>query len=276
LQQAIEHYREEDNHGTFPEDLGVSTVAWMGPIEWQLGYTDRALRYVNDALDLTRRQDNPFALAYALTHCSWVNELRGDFKSTLTTCEEVVRLSSDRGFPLHDALCKLRGAWARAHLGDTGGAVDRIRAELAAFDAMKFYLFRPSFLGMLCEAEALAGAVDDALVTVGQALQVNPDDLLYGPAALRLRAELRIRSSSSEAHHELAEQDFRKAIELARGMETKSYELRATTSLARLLERRGRCDEARAMLAEIYNWFTEGFDTLPLKEAKVLLDELSG
>jgi predicted ATPase len=73
---------------------------------------------------------------------------------------------------------------------------------------------------------------------------------------------------------ELAEQDFREAIELARSMSAKSPELRATISLARLLDQRGRRDEARAMLAEIYNWFTEGFDTADLKDAKALLEEL--
>src|SRR5712692_209165 len=88
--------------------------------------------------------------------------------------------------------------------------------------------------------------------------------------------EMRLRTGAgSRAHFELAKQDFREAIELAQKMSAKSLELRATMSLARLLAKQGRRDEARTMLAAIYNWFTEGFDTTDLKEAKALLDELS-
>jgi predicted ATPase len=87
---------------------------------------------------------------------------------------------------------------------------------------------------------------------------------------LRLRGELRLK----QGHSELAEADFREAIALARNMSAKAWELRATTSLARLLSNQSKRAEARAMLAEIYNWFTEGFDTADLKDAKSLLDEL--
>ena len=93
--------------------------------------------------------------------------------------------------------------------------------------------------------------------------------------ALRLRGELHLRrDTGSKAHFELAEQDFREAIDLARGMRAKSVELRVIMGLARLLDAQGRREEARAMLAEIYNWFTEGFETADLKDAKALLDAM--
>ena len=149
-----------------------------------------------------------------------------------------------------------------------------MRAGLATFDAMKFFLLRASFLGMLCEVEALAGALNDAVATADLALQTNPDELLYRPAALLLRGELRLRASQDKSHLDRAEEDFREAIELARSMGAKSYELRATSSFARLLRHTGRREKARAMLAEIYNWFTEGYDTADLKDAKALLAEL--
>ena len=129
---------------------------------------------------------------------------------------------------------------------------------------------------MLAEVQALSGSVDEALVTAEQALQTDPDQLLHRPDALRLRGELRLQSTAGgKARAELAENDFREAIELAREMAAKSHELRATTSLARLLERQGRIEEARKLLSEIYNWFTEGFDTRDLKEVQALLHELS-
>src|SRR5262249_54568608 len=113
----------------------------------------------------------------------------------------------------------------------------------------------------------------DAAVALDQALAVRPDDLLYRPLALTLRGQLRSRGGSNR--YEPAEQDFCDAIELSRRTSARSWELRATTSLARLLASQGRRDEARTMLVQIYNWFTEGFDTADLREAKALLEELS-
>jgi tetratricopeptide (TPR) repeat protein len=118
----------------------------------------------------------------------------------------------------------------------------------------------------LAVAQQWEGAVGDALETVEQVLRANPENI----EALRLRGELRLKQGQME----LAEADFRKAIELAQKIGAKTWELRATTSLADTLAQQGRRDEPRTMLAEIYGWFTEGFDTADLKDAKALLDEL--
>jgi predicted ATPase len=150
-----------------------------------------------------------------------------------------------------------------------------MRAGLAEFDAIKFYLNRGLNLCTLAEAQASTGAVDDALVIIEQALEAVPDQLCFRPFILELRGELRLRrTAAGAARFELAEQDFREAIELARSMSAKSLELRATMSLARLLDQQGRRNEACAMLAELYNWFTEGFDTADLRDAKALLAQL--
>jgi predicted ATPase len=120
------------------------------------------------------------------------------------------------------------------------------------------------------------GAVDDAILTVEHVPQTYPEELLSHPLTLRLRGEMRLRSGASVAtRFDLTERDFRGAVELARKMCAKSLELRATMSLARLFLRQGKRGEGRTLLGEIYNWFTEGFDTADLKEAKALLDELS-
>ena len=123
------------------------------------------------------------------------------------------------------------------------------------------------WLGAVCE-----GNIVEALETVEQALEANPDELHTGPRFCRLRGELRLKLGQDEQ----AEAGFREAIALAQKMGAKAWELRATMSLARLLAKQGRRDEARTMLAEIYNWFTEGFDTADLKDAKALLDKLGG
>jgi predicted ATPase len=111
----------------------------------------------------------------------------------------------------------------------------------------------------------------DALETIERALEANPDELIFRPEALRVRGELRAKQGATEP----AATDFRDAIALAKKMGAKMWELRATVSLARLLAKQDRRDEARSMLAEIYGWFTEGFDTADLKDAKAPLEELA-
>ena len=127
-------------------------------------------------------------------------------------------------------------------------------------------------LTRLAEAQALDGKIDDALTTIEEALQASPEELVLRPNALTCRGELRLKLGQTE----LAEADFREAIALAQKTQAKAWELRATTSLARLLASQDRRDEARTALAEIDSWFTEGFDTADLKDAKALLDELIG
>ncbi len=123
----------------------------------------------------------------------------------------------------------------------------------------------------LAAAQLRAAAIRDALETVEQALNFNPEEAIGRPETLRIRGELHLEQEDGQ----LAEADFRDSISMARSMGAKAWELRTTMSLARLLAKEGNRTEARAMLAEIYNWFTEGFDTADLKEARSLLDELS-
>jgi predicted ATPase len=127
------------------------------------------------------------------------------------------------------------------------------------------------FLSWLAEAQAFDGATSDAIATIEQALETNPEELAWRPAAFRIRGELRLKAGQAK----IAEDDFHEAMALAQKMSAKTLELRATTSLARLMRDTGRRGEARSMLAEIYGWFTEGFGTADLRDAKVLLDELT-
>ncbi len=108
------------------------------------------------------------------------------------------------------------------------------------------------------------------MITIEKALHANPDETTFRPETFRVRGELVLK----RGERELAEADFRESIRLAQEMSAKAWELRATMSLARLLCDTGLRDEARTMLAEIYNWFTEGFDTADLKDAKALLEQL--
>jgi predicted ATPase len=161
--------------------------------------------------------------------------------------------------------------WAQAHRGRASEGVALIHQGLEGLAEAGIRLNVVDNLTRLAQAQELDGKIDDALITIDQALEANPEERVCRPNALTCRGELRLKVGRTE----LAEVDFREAIMLAQTMQAKAWQLRATTSLAHLLRHTGRRDEARTMLAEIYGWFTEGFDTADLKEAKALLEDLA-
>jgi predicted ATPase len=159
---------------------------------------------------------------------------------------------------------------ARAQLGRASEGIAMIRRATAVLLGVGYRIGITYWSGLLAAAQERDGAMADARKSVERALQANPDEVLYRPEILRLRGELRPKLGQQEP----AERDFCEAIELARSMGGKAWELRATMSLARLLRDTGRRDDASTMLAAIYNSFTEGFDTADLKDAKALLGQL--
>jgi predicted ATPase len=160
---------------------------------------------------------------------------------------------------------------ARAWLGSPSEGVALIRQAIAGLAAIGTH--NDGYTLFLAESQALSGAIGDALETIEQVLQPNRPDAnkAIQPEAFRIRGELQMK----QGRREPAEADLRTALTLARNMGAKALELRAAMSLTRLLRDTGRRDEAHSMLAEIYNWFTEGFDTADLREAKTLLDGLN-
>jgi len=274
LRMALKHYREMDFRGALI-DPGVSSLSWSAANECQLGHPDRALDYLADARSLAQRQNNPFALAYAAIVGSQVHVQRGDFASVIEASEEATQIGLAAGFPLWTSMARILGAWARAQAGARVGATDLIRDGLAELDSMEFHSVVGWFLCLLCETQARAGDVNGALVTAEQALRTNPDEIIFRPEIIRLRGKQMLRKDAiSSDQLTLIEKDFREAIELARSMSAKSYELRSTMSLARLLDKQRRRDEARTILTAIYSRFDEGLETADLKAAKILLDLL--
>jgi len=148
---------------------------------------------------------------------------RGDFARVRAAAQEAERLGTELGFPLFSAGGKFWDPWGRVHLGELSGAVDSMRAALAELDAVNFYLHRGYNLSVIAETQALAGAIDDAIITVEQAVEANPDELYSWVLALQMRGELRLRSDAGGATRvQLAGQDFREAVEIARKMSAKS------------------------------------------------------
>src|SRR5271166_4966120 len=172
-------------------------------------------------------------------------------------------------------LGRILQGWADAQRGEATTGIARIRDGLAASEATGSRLLAPLFLALLAEALALAGKIEEGLATLGDALANAAVSGARGWDAEihRLCGELTDRLPYPDPAKN--EDSFRTAVAVAREQGTRGYELRAATSLARLWRKQGRRDEARQLLAPVYGWFTEGFDTQDLKEAKALLDELA-
>jgi class 3 adenylate cyclase/tetratricopeptide (TPR) repeat protein len=215
---------------------------------------------------------NPFDLAISMVSEADLCLLMREYDKAETLAGQALEVSEKHQFLNEAAYCRKALGRARVELGCGAEGVELIRQGLNHLVENGPRLTVPMHAACLAEAQTREGLFDQALATIEQALQSNPDQLAHRPEMLRQRGEIRFKLK--QLH--LAEVDFRESIALAQKMSAKAWELRAVMSLARLLRATGRRDEARAMLAEIYNWFTEGFDTADLKDAKALLDELSG
>jgi len=277
LAQAIDYFNAPDYQAT-PSSLGMNRVGVLSFAAWatfSLGRLDTSLRLLHDMITLAQRLKNPFPLVYARMVASMIYALRREPQRALDEGDQADQLGKKLGFPLQAALSRVTGGWARATLGQPGQGLAQMREAQASLAAMGYRLLITSLLCLLSEVQAEAGAIADALASAEEGLVTNAEELVFRPELLRLRGEIRLKAQTSSMETlELAEADFRAAIALALQIGAKVSELRATMSLARMLAKQSKREEARAMLAEIYGWFTEGFDTADLTDAKALLDEL--
>jgi predicted ATPase len=185
-------------------------------------------------------------------------------------------IAEQEGIPLFESWARVARGWALAHLGQAEQGVAQIREGLAMASATGAEMWRTYNLAQLGEACGKAGRIDEGLEVIAEAMDVVQEkgERWWEAEILRLRGELLLKRNPSGLTE--AQTSFERAIEIARKQGAKSSELRATMSLARLLREIDHREEARAMLADVYNWFTEGFDTADLIEAKALLVELGG
>ena len=281
---ALEHYEQTialydpQQHRSlafiYGMDAGVTSRSYAAWILCKLGYPGRALERSREALSLAREVAHPFSLAYALVFgFCFVHYKRGEMKSVLESAEALISLSKEQGFSFWLWQGILYRGTALVGLGREEEGIGGIRQGIAGWRASGAKSYGTRFSAMLLEAHLKRGETDEGTRVLNEALTFRESTgERYEEARLyRLKGELmRMRGNDEEA-----EQSFRTAIQIAQGQSAKSLELRATMSLARLLAKQGRRDEARTMLAEIYGWFTEGFDTADLKDAKRLLEELS-
>ena len=179
-----------------------------------------------------------------------------------------------RAFSNEVAFGSLMRGWALAHQGQVEEGIEQITQGLRAYRATGAVLFQPYYLALLAEAQGTLGEPETGLTALAEALTLaeTTGERWCEQELYRLKGELLLQQSSD--HQAEAEACFYHALDLARNQQAKSFELRAATSLARLWQSQGKREEARELLGDVYGWFTEGFDTVDLKDAKALLDTL--
>jgi predicted ATPase len=217
----------------------------------------------------------PSTLAYGLLIIGIAAISARKTAETEDLAKQLIAVADEHRFAFFSGCGQILQGWALAQHGNGQAAVQRIREGLSAAEATGWRSHEPGFLGLLAEALALAGAVDDGLTVLAEALGTAEESGARGADAElhRLRGDLLQRLPSSDSTQ--VEACFRTALAVAHEQGTRGYELRAAVSLARLLNTQGRRAEARDILAPVYTRFTEGFDTQDLKEAKALLGELA-
>jgi class 3 adenylate cyclase/predicted ATPase len=278
LEQVMTLYdRQKDRSHAFVygQDPGVacrSSAAW--PI-WMLGYPEQALRSVHEALTLAQELTHPFSQAYALVHAAIVHQFRREAQVVQERAEALIKLSTDQGFPHWLAYGTILRGWARALQGEGAEGIAQMRRGLVVYRATGAELHRPYFLSTLAEGYEKVGQIEEGLTVLNEALDtISKTKECHWEAELhRRKGELLLMQQGQKVVE--AEECFRKAFDTARCQQAKSLELRAAMGLSRLWQEQGKQEDARQMLADIYGWFTEGFDTPDLQEAKALLEELA-
>jgi len=278
LEQAIALYDPQKHHShafLYGHDPGVYCLTFSAHALWLLGYPDQALKRMQEAITLAQGLSHPYSLAFALLHGSWIHQYRREILAVQELTDALIALANEQGFPMWLARGSILRGWVMTEQKQIAEGIAQMAQSLAAFQPQGIELFRPSFLTLLAGAYGKAGQIEEGLNTLAKAMDYEAElyrikgELLLGQESKNQKAK-----GKKEAVSE-AEMCFSKAIEVARRQSAKSLELRAVMGLSRLWQKQGKKEEARQMLAEIYDWFTEGFDTADLKEAKALLEELS-
>jgi predicted ATPase len=292
----------------YGQDPGMACLSYLSWTLWFLGYAGQALERSAEALTLAHDLYHPVSLAFAQDFAAALHQLRREAHLTQEQAEAAMALSSEQGFQFWLTAGTLYRGWALAELGQREEGTLQMRNGLAAFRATGAKLGEPYFLARLSEAYGKDGQADEGLSALADALATvdNTGERFYEAEQYRLKGELILAQSRVQGvgvsvkagpqfttngstlrkptqHHRTpitqaeaeAEASFLKALEIARKQHAKSLELRAATSLARLWQTQGKQGKAEQILADVYRWFSEGFDTADLKDANALLDELS-
>jgi predicted ATPase len=278
LEEGIARYRPDQRRALVfrtGQDPGVACRLFAAATLWLLGYPVQALARVHEALALAHELSQPYSLAFARCVAAMVAQFRRDVPAMHEQAEAAVALSTEQGFPLWGALGASLHGWALALRGQGEEGMAQICQGIATGRSTGAAVAIPYLCTLLADVAAHLGHIEDGLQALAEAhtLVAQHEERWWAAEVCRLRGVLLLRQPGMP--QEEAETWLQRALDVARRQEAKSLELRAATSLARLWQRQGKRQEAHDLLAPVYHWFTEGFDTADLKDARALLDALA-
>jgi predicted ATPase len=260
----------------YGEGTGVLCHSFAANTLWCMGYPDQGLTRSHEAMTLAQQLAHPLSLSFGLIFAAATSQqFRREVRFTQEYAEAAIRLTQEQGFPLWLAVGSMLCGWALAQQGKVQEGIEQITQGLTAYRATRAELNRPWCLSLLAEAHGTIGQPEAGLTALAEALALvdTTGERWYEAELYRLKGELLLQQSLGNSTE--AETCFQHAITIAQNQQAKSFELRAATSLARLWQQQGKRQEAHDLLAPVYGWFTEGFDTADLQEAKALLEALA-
>ncbi len=257
------------------QNTGATYRCYRALSAWYMGRPDDAWRQINEAVEYTRGADHPFSLAYVLHHAGWVSYLSRRSEDGIRFGDECLALSAEQGFPFWKALGMMSRGSGHMVAGRLDEALRVVEEALAAYLRTGSRKSLAEYHGFLAEIHWKAGRLDAAARRVVEALEIadRTNSRCQEAELHRIKGEILLaRGSTFEAE---AEACFLEGLEVARRQSAGSWERRAATSLAKLMDRQGRSDEAKTILSGAYRKFTQGFGTPDLSEARSLLDRWS-
>jgi predicted ATPase len=259
----------------FGHDIGAAILSFRPFALWMLGFPGTALVEAARPLKAARETDHAPTLIFALTCTTFTHIFCREYTAANAQIDECVALAEEKGAVLFKAMATAERGCVLALTGKAGDAVQTIGAAITGYRSTGCTTWTPWWLSHLAIAHAELGQFNDAWSCIGEAITAveTTKEKWFEAELNRIAGEIALISPKQDA--EKAEEYFERALTVARKQQAKSWELRAAMSMARLWRDRGKPQQARQLLAPVYNWFTEGFDTLDLTEAKALLDELN-
>jgi len=257
----------------YGQDIGVVCRGWRAWALFPLGFPDQAEEVALETIRMARELLHPLSLSYALAIGMFIYLLRQDTARAKELAEENYKLSGEHGF-IFFYTHSIMVLGVLADLDQVENGIQQTRAGMAGLEGAGAALLLPSYLIWLAEIYASLGKIEEGLAAVveGLALIERGDEHSWEADLHRVKGDLLLLKSVDESE---VESCFQKAISIAKEQGTKLYELRAVMGLSRLWQKQGKTKEACALLSDVYNWFSEGFDTADLREAKALLESLS-
>lgn len=287
-EEVFAHYNPEDHALAFSyggTDIKLHCLIFNANTLCWLGYPDQGFKMSQEALTFAQGLSHPYSLAAAFFFAAWFHSSRRERTAAQPLVEVAISLSTEHGFPFWLNVGRIVRVWALAEEGQVEARIPEMQQALAAYQATGATIFRVYGLALLTEMYSQVNQVEQGLAAVDEALatMIETNERFWEAELHRLKGELLLKAEDrglvrSEVEGMTAEESpeacFQHAIKVAQHQQAKFLELRAVMSLSRLWQRQEKKEAARLVLAETYGWFTEGFDTVDLREAQVLLEEL--